>query len=96
MARQSCKDHATCCDRHFSSLKAFDLHRPGSVCTDPAAITKLAIWTEEGSCKLMKGCYVNGKLVHYEEPVIIWSIAISPEELERLAKLKENRVTART
>jgi hypothetical protein len=32
------RSHASCCHRTFSSLSAFDRHRKGGRCNDPAAV----------------------------------------------------------
>lgn len=36
------RSHASCCHRTFSSLSAFDLHRKGLRCNDPAEIGLVA------------------------------------------------------
>ena len=85
-ARQTCTDHATCCDRHFHGLAAFDLHRKGGECTDPAEIFRkdgepaLQVWTDTGSCTLLTGSRVEG--------VTIWQVATTAEARERLQGLR--------
>ncbi len=91
MNRQTCTDHAVCCDRHFHSLKSFDLHRRGMTCNDPATIPNLQIWTENGSCDKMPGCFVNGERVKYIEPVVIWQVKESESDRKRLAALSSRR-----
>jgi hypothetical protein len=48
----------------------------------------LQVWTDSGSCDHEAGCYCDGRLVSYREPVTVWQIAPSPEQQERLQALK--------
>lgn len=36
------RSHASCCCRTFSSLSAFDRHRKGATCNDPASVGLVA------------------------------------------------------
>ena len=89
--RKTCTDHATCCNRHFHSLKAFDLHRKGKQCNDPTNIPTLVVWTIDGSCDKMQDCWEDGKRVKYIESVTIWQVAVSESETQRLAELRKKR-----
>jgi hypothetical protein len=61
------------CDRHFASLEAFDLHRPGRTgqrkCADPTTVRdddgnrRLIAKSEDGHCAIGHGHPVNGVTV---------------------------------
>ena len=97
--RQTCTDHATCRDRCFHGLKAFDLHRQGGECLDPATVAirngaragelALQVWTEEGYCDHLKGCWADGKRVKYEHPRTIYQVATTEVQREGLLRLRQ-------
>lgn len=77
--RIKCKFHCTTCERHFSSLVAFDLHRTGKyidgkVCREPTRINtesgepRLEIATSDGHCDITTEAGVPQLLY----PVTIW------------------------
>lgn len=92
--RQTCTDHATCCGQHFHGLGAFDAHRAGGICRDAGDVTYrtgkrtgenvLQVWTDDGYCDKMRGCWVDGKRVQHEHPVTVWQIATTDEQRSRL------------
>jgi hypothetical protein len=94
MLRQTCTDHAACCGRHFNGIRAFDTHRRGGVCNDPtllyheAGTPVLQVWSNNGYCDKLPGCYRDGVRVRYEHPVTIWQTFKTPVELSRLEHLR--------
>lgn len=84
--KQGCTWHCAACGAHFHSVSAFDDHRVDGECVDPAEVmtrgtidnpphAKLQAWTEEGYCRLAKGCYKDGVLVQTLHPVTIYQTA---------------------
>ena len=78
---QTCTDHCAGCNRHFHGLTAFDAHRRGGECQEPSEIVgeksgehTLRVWTDEGNCDKMRGCWHDGKRLHFETPVTIWQM----------------------
>src|SRR3990167_6574888 len=102
-ARQTCTSHCASCNRHFSGLGAFDRHRTEDGCADPESVVyvmgkragerQLQIWTEDGSCDKVKGCWVDGKRDHFEEGVVIWQVATTEEQRERMREAFGNAPT---
>ncbi len=74
MTRQTCHWHCGGCQGHFSSLAAFDRHRKGMECNIIVGPKGLQVWTEDGSCERVKGCWVEGKRDHWVEPVTIYQV----------------------
>ena len=83
-ARPTCTWHCAACDRHFHSVNAFDAHRVDGECAEPETVLskpsaqypggqpKLALWTAEGHCDKMPGCWIHGVYQHHVSPVEIW------------------------
>ncbi len=74
--KKTCVWHCGGCQSHFHSIAAFDSHRIGMVCSlenvNKNGQPLLQVYTETGSCDLMKGCRVEGKRDHWVEPVTIY------------------------
>lgn len=51
----------------------------------------LQVWTHEGACEHVPGCWVNGHRDHYEQPVTIWQVATTEQQREQLAALRQKR-----
>ncbi len=96
--RQTCRDHCQACNQHFSGLGAFDAHlnwngERTECCEGAAAIiigkdkrirAALQVWSDDGWCELQNGCYVDGKRVKWEHPVVVWQVAMTEAQRERL------------
>lgn len=66
--RHSCRFHCAACDRHFLSLRAFDLHRSGPysarVCLDPAELPeRFRVLSDDGVCKISGPEHVHAQTV---------------------------------
>lgn len=88
--RQTCTDHCSTCGQHFHGLKAFDIHQRNGMCSYQAGEPgrqAISVWTEDGSCSKVKGCWENGQLVRWEYPVTIWQMTPREGDAERLLKL---------
>lgn len=99
---QTCTDHCGRCGRHFHGVGAFDAHRRDGACADPLELAYgvdsqrsgrliLQPWTTSGRCSLAAGCYADGRLVRYEEPVTVWQIAQTAERTAALTALRAAR-----
>lgn len=83
--KHNCVWHCCGCNNHFSSIAAFDAHRPDMACIEPAVVTGLkgvhkgkkllSPWTNEGYCNLMSDSKYDGKVVHEYFPVTVWQTA---------------------
>lgn len=101
--RRTCTDHCATCDLHFHGLGAFDAHRRNGYCAEPGEVLypegskregqpMLQVWTAQGSCEHMRGCWQDGRRVRWEEPVTVWQMAVSEADRERLQeRLSESR-----
>ena len=71
--RVLCSCHCAACGTHFSSLRAFELHRNGDFatgryCIEPLDDDRFAPKDERGACKLGQG---------EKSPVIVWTLRAS-------------------
>ena len=65
--RTTCTYHCASCDLHFSSLVAFDAHRPDGGCLSrPKDVKKLKFTARQGICNLTKGA------IGRELPGLVW------------------------
>lgn len=76
------------CDSHFSSLRAFDLHRQGPhdgerVCVEPADVSGLELLTAEGRC--------DHQRPRPDGPIAIWTLAGWQERSEQLSAAHGSR-----
>lgn len=81
MATRTCRFHCASCDRHFTSLSAFDLHRQGDYdsrhCADPAEDQRFVLRADDGECRIC-AAVIRG--------IDIWGIEV--KDLERLSSLR--------
>ncbi len=105
--RQTCTDHCTACGQHFHGLKAFEYHQQGGQCNSPGLVVAkrgkregqplLQLWTATGSCNKELGCWVNGKILKWIEPVTIWQVYAEPSgRFWELRHLKSEPVSAKS
>lgn len=74
--RTFCRDHCASCGRHFSSVEAFDRHRPGKTgqrkCVDPTtADLRLAAKSKDGVCAITVIEKATGKPIEVRG-VTVW------------------------
>jgi len=83
MSKLTCTSHCAGCDQHFHGVSAFDRHREDGACErgdrtvvqtgkhqgEPA----LQVWTADGHCDKMKGCWKDGRRLKYVHPVTIYN-----------------------
>ena len=96
--RQTCTDHCVGCGSHFHGLGAFDVHRQGGKCHDPATAAVqsgkregqpvLQAWTDDGWCDKMRGCWQDGKRVQWEHPVTVWQVRMSEQERAHIESVR--------
>lgn len=72
-----CRYHCTGCDRHFTSLIAFDRHRKGRKCNKPRTVVNddgkrmLGVQTNRGVCRYTRNPDGPG-LIERLEDVTLW------------------------